>query len=199
MREFGATPIAVLDRLGALDRRTVAIHAIYVSEQEQLLLAEREARVVHNPTTNQYLGDGICDVVELQALGVTVGLGTDADVKPSILDEMRAAAMLQKIRRLDGSALGAGVAYDLGTAQGARALGVPAGDLTAGCAADFLVLDASAIEAWTPPVNALVYRGSDSWVQAAFVGGRRVYAGSPSHLAIRARSELAKVAARVVP
>jgi 5-methylthioadenosine/S-adenosylhomocysteine deaminase len=112
---------------------------------------------------------------------------------------MRAAALLQKIRRLDGSALGAGVAYDLGTAQGARALGVRAGDLTEGCAADFVVLDASAIEAWTPPVNALVYRGSDAWVQATFVGGRRVYAGSPSHLADRARIELAKVAGRVVP
>ena len=199
LRKFGATPIVLLDRLGALSHRTVAIHAIYVSEDEQLLLAERQARVVHNPTTNQYLGDGICDVVELQALGVTVGLGTDADVKPSILDEMRAAALLQKIRRLDGSALGAGVAYDLGTAQGARALGVRAGDLTEGCAADFVVLDASAIEAWTPPVNALVYRGSDAWVQATFVGGRRVYAGSPSHLADRARIELAKVAGRVVP
>ncbi|MGR4065244.1 MAG: amidohydrolase family protein [Vulcanimicrobiaceae bacterium] len=199
LRAFGATPIVLLDRLGALSHRTVAIHAIYVTEEEQLLLAEREARVIHNPTTNQYLGDGICDVVELQTLGVTVGLGTDADVKPSIIDEMRAAALLQKIRRLDGSALGARVAYDLGTAQGARALGVNAGDLTAGCAADFVVLDASTIEDWTPPLNALVYRGSDAWVQAVFVGGRRVYAGSPSHLTLRARAEVAKVAARVVP
>ena len=54
--------------------------------------------------TNQYLGDGICDVRALRELGVTMGLGTDADVKPSLIDEMRAASLLQKILHLDGIA-----------------------------------------------------------------------------------------------
>ena len=101
--------------------------------------------MIHNPTTNEYLGDGICDVVGLQVLGVTTGLGTDADVKPSLIDEMRAASLLQKIRRSDGSALGAATAFALGTAQGARALGVPAGDFLPGHAADYVVLNGSKI------------------------------------------------------
>lgn len=93
---FGTTPIALLESLGALTERTVAIHAIYVSEEEKKAIARSGARVIHNPMTNQYLGDGICDVTELQALGVPMGLGTDADVKPSLIDEMRAASLLQK-------------------------------------------------------------------------------------------------------
>jgi len=194
----GATPIELLDRLDALDERTVAIHAIYVSEREKELLARRRARVVHNPQTNQYLGDGICDVVGLLQLGVTVGLGTDADVKPSGIDEMRAAALLQKIRRTDGSALGAQAAFDLGTAQGAHALGIAAGDFAPGCAADYVVLDASKIDPWSPAINALVYRGEDAWVQGTFVGGKRVYAGSRSALALGAWESVAKVAARLV-
>jgi 5-methylthioadenosine/S-adenosylhomocysteine deaminase len=148
--------------------------------------------------TNQYLGDGICDVAELQALGVTMGLGTDADVKPSLIDEMRAATLLQKIRRTDGSALGARTAFELGTAQGARALGVPTGDLTPGNHADYVVLDASRIDPWSPEVNAVVYRGEDRWVQAAFVGGRRVYTGESSLLAQHARSKLAEIARRTL-
>jgi 5-methylthioadenosine/S-adenosylhomocysteine deaminase len=199
LEQFGATPILLLDRLGALDARTVAIHAIYVTEDEKRLLAERGARVIHNPMTNQYLGDGICDVTGLQALGVTMGLGTDADVKPSLIDEMRAATLLQKLARTDGSALGARAAFELGTSQGARALGVPAGDLLPGNAADYVVLDASRIDSWSPEINALVYRGQDAWVQAAFVGGTRVYTGEPSPAARHARCKLKEIAHRVLP
>ena len=188
LEKFGATPVQLLAQLDALDKRTVAVHAIYVSEDEKRLLAERGARVIHNPMTNQYLGDGICDVLGLQSLGVTMGLGTDADVKPSLIDEMRAASLLQKLARTDGSALGARAAFDLATAQGALALGLQAGDLIPGNAADYLVLDASALDPWTPPVNGVVYRGEDAWVQASFVGGNRVYTGEESPLAQRARA-----------
>jgi 5-methylthioadenosine/S-adenosylhomocysteine deaminase len=194
LARFGATPVALLDRLGALTQRTVAIHAIYLSEQEKEMIARAGARVIHNPMTNQYLGDGICDVVGLRSLGVVMGLGCDADVKPSVIDEMRAATLLQKLRRLDGAAFGAHNAFALGTAQGASALRLDAGDLREGLPADYVVLDASGIDRWSPPLNALVYRGEDSWVQATFVDGRRVYVGEASPLARRARDEVDKIA-----
>lgn len=181
---FGKTPIALLADLGALNERTVAIHAIYVQKDEKEMLARSGARVIHNPMTNQYLGDGVCDVRGLQRLGVPMGLGTDADVKPSIFEEMRAAALLQKVSALDGSALGADTAFALGTVQGAQALRITAGDLQPGAFADYVVLDARKIDPWSPPVNALVYRADDSWVQETFVGGKRVRsagASAPEH------------------
>jgi len=199
LEKFNRTPIALLEDLGALNERTVAIHAIYISDEDRRKIAASGARVVHNPMTNQYLGDGICDVRGLRALGVSVGLGTDADVRPSLFEEMRAAALLQKILHLDGSASRAADAYVMGTSEGARALRVGAGDLVAGCAADFLVLDASQIDPWSAPVNALVYRGQDAWLQAAFVGGRRVYVGEPSPLARRARDATTVLAKRLLP
>lgn len=198
LAKHGATPIALLDRLGALDDRTVAIHAIYITEEEKRLLADRGARVVHNPMTNQYLGDGTCDLVGLRDLGVRVGLGTDADVKPSIVDEMRAAALLQKLHARDGAAFAARDAFALGTSLGAEVLGVPAGDLVEGNAADFVVLGADGIDPWSPAVNAVVYRGEDGWVQATFVGGKRVYFGEPSAIARKAREELASIARRLL-
>lgn len=174
LERFGATPIVLLDRLNALNRRTVAIHAIHITNEEKHLLAQSGARVVHNPMTNQYLGDGICDVCGLQSLGVPVGLGTDADVKPSIIDEMRAATLLQKLAHFDGSALGASSAFELATAQGAAALEVDAGDLREGAFADYCVLDAAGVDPWAPLVPALVYRAESAWVRATYVGGKRV-------------------------
>jgi 5-methylthioadenosine/S-adenosylhomocysteine deaminase len=197
LRDFGRTPVALLDDLGALNERTVAIHAIYLTDADANLLARRGARVIHNPMTNQYLGDGICDVARLQSLGVTTGLGTDANVRPSLIDEMRAAALLQKILHLDGAAFGAAAAFALGTAQGARALRVGGGDLVAGAQADYVVLDASKIDPWSSPLNALIYRGEDGWVQATFVAGRRVFVGESSPLARRAREAAATIAKRV--
>ncbi|HVN69849.1 MAG TPA: amidohydrolase family protein [Candidatus Binatia bacterium] len=196
VRRFGTTPVRLLDELGALNERTVAIHAIYLTEEERELLARRGARVVHNPMTNQYLGDGICDVQRLSALGVPIGLGTDADVRPSLIDEMRAAALLQKTLHLDGAALSAGQAFALGTSQGARVLRVRGGDLVEGAPADYVVLDASKVDPWSPPLNALVYRGEDAWVQATFAGGRRVYVGEPSPLARTATEKTAAIASR---
>ncbi len=198
LRETGRTPIELLADLGALNERCVAIHANYLGEDDSRRLASSGARVIHNPMTNQYLGDGICDVAGLRRMGVTIGLGTDADVSPSLIAEMRAAALLQKIKYLDGSAFPAAEAYALGTSLGARALNVPGGDLVAGAPADYAVLDASRIDPWSPPLNALVYRGEDAWVQATFVAGRRVYVGEPSALAMRARDETAAIASRLL-
>lgn len=197
LERFGKTPVALLESLGALTDRTVAIHAIYLTDDDRASLVRTGARVVHNPMTNQYLGDGICDVAKLQSLGVPMGLGTDADVRPSLIEEMRAAALLQKILHLDGAALGAPQAFSMGTAQGARALGVSGGDLVTGAPADYVVLDASKIDPWSPPLNALVYRGEDAWVQATFANGRRVYVGEPSPVARRAKEMLAAIARRL--
>lgn len=174
LERFGGTPIELLQRLDALDERTVAIHAIYINDREKRMLANAGARVIHNPMTNQYLGDGICDVTALQALGVPMGLGTDADVRPSIIEEMRAASLLQKIARLDGSALGAQTALSLGTAQGAAALAVDAGALREGAFADYIVVDMGAADPWIPAVNHLVYRAENSAVRETYVSGVRV-------------------------
>ena len=194
---FGATPIELLERLDALTRQTVAIHAIYLNDDDRQRLARSGASVIHNPMTNQYLGDGTCDVVGLRGAGVAVGLGTDADVRPSAIAEMRAAALLQKLARRDGAALPARDAFAMGTSEGAAALGVTAGTLTPGAHADYVVLDASQIDPWSPAANALVYRGEDAWVQAVFVDGRRVYVGEPSAQARRAREETAKIVQRL--
>ncbi|MBC5815767.1 MAG: amidohydrolase family protein [Candidatus Eremiobacteraeota bacterium] len=190
----GVTPVELLHRLGVLNERLIAVHAIYISEDEKKRLASAGSRVVHNPMTNQYLGDGTCDVSGLAELGVPMALGTDADVKPSLIEEMRAASLLQKLAARDGSAFDAAASFDLATAQGARALGVQAGALKQGFAADFLIIDASRIDPWSPAVNALVYRAENAWIKETYVSGKQVWNGERSALAQEAGAALTQLA-----
>jgi len=113
-----------------------------------------------------------------------VGLGTDADVRPSIIEEMRAASLLQKLAHLDGSAFGAMSAFALGTSQGAAALGLCAGTLHAGAYADYIVLDIRTADPWVPLHNQIVYRAQDADVRETYVGGKLVrtrHQAPPAH------------------
>lgn len=170
--QSGTTPLRLLENLGVVDERLVAIHAIFLDADEKKMLAKARASVIHNPVTNQYLGDGICDVFGLLDLGVPVGLGTDANVNASILDEMRSASFLQKLARRDAGAFEADRAFRLATSLGAQALGVDAGDFRAGAYADYAVVDLDRLTAPASPlVNALVYRAQTGAVLETFVGG----------------------------
>ncbi|MDE2572651.1 MAG: amidohydrolase family protein [bacterium] len=197
----GLTPIAYLDSLGVLGPQFVAVHAIWQSEEEKDLMGARGAALIHNPVTNQYLGDGIADVVGLRRRGVRVGLGTDCDLRPSIYDEMRAATFLQKTAALDGATLSAREAWLMGTRECASAVGVAAGDFASGLAADWCVVDRThpAFHPWSNPVNQLVYVSDPGIVVETFIGGRKV---SDRRRALRygndrIAAELRKVATRL--
>ena len=107
-RRTGLTPAAYLESLGVLDDRTVAVHATWLTSDEQHLLAARGVKVSHCPESNLKLAAGVAPIPELLALGVTVGLGTDGAASNNNLDlwgEMSLAARLHKVWRLDPTVL----------------------------------------------------------------------------------------------
>ncbi len=193
----GAAPIELLERWEVLTERLVAIHAIYLSDAEKKLLAARGSRIVHNPTTNEYLGDGICDIPRFRELRVPIALGTDADVKPSLIDEMRTAALLQKVAQLDGAALDALAVFDFATRQGAQALSIDCGAFSPRRSADYMVIDASKLDPWAVPINGLVYRGETNWIAQAFVHGKEVWSGEETALQQQSKAAVGKIARRL--
>lgn len=188
LAEHGASPVAWLDQLGAVGPRSVLIHAVWTDRADWDLIAARGAAVIHNPASNMILGDGIAPVPAMLARGITVGLGTDGGCtndRLSVLDEMRMAALLQKVQAHDGQAMGAATAFQLGTAGGADALGLSVGRLEAGRAADALTVDLSDLSMLPgpPTIGHVVYALSAAAVDAVWVGGRPVVAGGrPLHL-----------------
>src|SRR5262245_37538888 len=140
----GLTPIRYLDRLGVLGPRLVGVHCVWLDGAEVELLAERRARVAYCPSSNMILGDGVTRLREMRALGVPVALGTDrgcTNSRLSIFEEMRMAALLQKVTHLDGTAFSAEEAFRLGTVGGGEVLGLPVGEVTPGCLGDLVALD----------------------------------------------------------
>lgn len=177
LRETGLTPIAWLKQQGALSPRTVLIHAVWVDDTDMDLIAEAGSSVIHNPSSNMILGDGIAPVPELLRRGITVGLGTDGGCtndRHSIFDEMRTAALLQKVHARDGKALSADAAYDMGTEGGAQALRINGGKLAPGRLADFmtLCLDDLSLLPGPPTIRHLVYALAPAAIDQVYVGGR---------------------------
>ena len=106
LRDHGATPIRYLDTLGVLGPRMIGVHCVWLDDEEVGLMAERGAGLAYCPSSNMILGDGITRVTEMRRLGVRIGLGTDGGCtnnRLSVFEEMRMAALLQKVRHLDGT------------------------------------------------------------------------------------------------
>ena len=128
LERYGSSPLRALDRIGALTERTALVHGIWLDEGERELLAERGGVLVYNPLTNMALGDGVAKIPDLVARGVPIALGTDANNRLNLFDEMRAVEYLQRVTSLEmgivtgaspdsrGSAL---PLFEMGTANGA--------------------------------------------------------------------------------
>lgn len=140
------TPAGYLDSLGLLDDSTLLAHCVWMGKGDARLLKKRGAKVAHCPQSNMKLGSGLAPIQEFLKEGVTVGLGTDGAASNNSLDllsEMKAAALLAKVRALDARALSARDAVRMATIEGAKALGMEKeiGSLEAGKQADIIILD----------------------------------------------------------
>lgn len=86
------------------------------------------------------------------------------------------AALLQRVRLLDGGALDAATAFELGTRSGAEILGLEAGRIAAGWLADLVAVDLGdpSMHPRSDPLKSVVYAMSDRAVTDVWVHGRRV-------------------------
>jgi 5-methylthioadenosine/S-adenosylhomocysteine deaminase len=140
---YGKTSIEMLDEIGFFDGPTIAAHVVWPTEAEIPILRDRKVGVIHNPTSNMKLASGISPVAKMLEAGVRVGLGTDGPASNNDLDmweEMRLAALLQKVDRMDPTALPASTVLQMATSGGAIAIGLgdQVGSLEAGKRADVI-------------------------------------------------------------
>jgi 5-methylthioadenosine/S-adenosylhomocysteine deaminase len=179
VEHHGVSPVRFLDSLGVLSPRTLMVHCVWVDEGDLTLIAERGARVVHNPSANAFLGDGIAPFRRMLARHIPVALGTDGgctNSRQSVFEEMRMAALLAKAVEADAEAVRAEDVILAGTARGGEALGLPVGRIAADHAADLVVLDLNALSlqpAATAPKQ-VVYAMQPDAIQRVIVGGETV-------------------------
>jgi 5-methylthioadenosine/S-adenosylhomocysteine deaminase len=144
--EYGQPPIAEFRDRGILGPETVLAHCCWLEESERALLAETGTSVAHCPVSNMKLASGVAPVTDLLDRGVNVGLGGDGikeNNRIDVIQEMKQAALLQKVDTLDATRLPARRALRMGTIEGAKALGLgdEIGSLEAGKRADLVLVD----------------------------------------------------------
>jgi 5-methylthioadenosine/S-adenosylhomocysteine deaminase len=181
LARFGQRPVHAIAGLDVELDRMIAVHGCWFDAGERAVLAERGAGLAYCPGSNMFLGDGVTDLVDLVARGVTVGLGTDggcSNNRVSVFDEMRAAALLQKVHRTDGQAIDAETCFDLGTRRGGELLRLPVGRLAPGYRCDVVAVDLDDPSLWPEQALAknLVYALSSRAVSDVVVDGSLVVA-----------------------
>jgi 5-methylthioadenosine/S-adenosylhomocysteine deaminase len=156
------------------------IHGCWLEEDDIRLMAERDVRLVYNPASNMFLGDGVTRIVDMLDAGVKIGLGSDggcSNNRVSVFDEMRMCALLQKVTHLSSEVVSAEVAFRMGTAGSAESLDIPAGRIAPGHYADFVLLDMddpSLQPPWSYEKN-VVYAMTPHAIREVIVGGKSVF------------------------
>lgn len=177
--QTGRSPVEWLEELGVLGVPVLAAHCVHVSEKDMEILAAHGVSVAHCPTSNLKLACGIAPVAEMLKSGVNVGLGTDGVGSAgdlNMMEEMRLAALLAKIRTGNPQALPAPEALGMATWRGAIALGwgKDLGTIEPGRRADGVMIRVDRVHLVPnyDPVANLVYAAQGSDVDSVFVDGR---------------------------
>jgi cytosine/adenosine deaminase-related metal-dependent hydrolase len=135
------SPIALLEKHGALERGPLLIHCVRVDDADIAIMARHRCAVAHCPASNAKFGHGIAPLLPIMAAGIRVGMGSDSvasNNRMDILDEARLAVLIHRAATRKHDAFGAHQALELATIGGARALGLESrvGSLEVGKDAD---------------------------------------------------------------
>ena len=176
---YGMTSILLYDSIDFFDVPTIAAHVVWPTQEEIAILAERKVGVIHNPTSNMKIASGISPVTEMLEAGVRLGLGTDGAASNNDLDmweEMRLAAFLQKVDRMDPTALPATTVLSMATSGGATAIGLgdTVGSIEPGKRADLIQVafdDVHHVPTYDV-ISHLVYVSDEQDVASVIVDGK---------------------------
>lgn len=149
-REYGLTPLALLEREKLLGSNFTAVHAIHVSEREMDQFAATKGTICSCPTTERNLGDGVVSADQLVRRDIAIAVGSDSQTQIDPLEDVRGLDYHLRLTRthrviLDqiGSEELSSRLFTCATVSGARSLMVKGGDFSPGNPADFFTVDLS--------------------------------------------------------
>ncbi|ATZ60670.1 MAG: amidohydrolase family protein [Methanosarcinales archaeon Met12] len=144
MAKYGMCSVRLLDNIGFLGPDVLAAHCVWLSDDDIKILKKSDVKIAHNPTSNMKLASGIAPIPECINNGIVVGIGTDGCASNNTLDmfhEMKMAALLHKVHKLDPTVIPAQEVLKMATINGAHALGIDGGTIAKGKKADIIIVD----------------------------------------------------------
>ncbi len=113
-----------LNNLGVLDRNFLAVHSVWITDEEIELFLKNDVKVSHNPASAMRVL-GFAKIPEMIDKGVIVSIGTDgapASNRMNMIDEMWVTSLIHKGRTHDPSIMPAEEILKMATIKGAKAL-----------------------------------------------------------------------------
>ena len=212
---YGMDNVEYFASIGVLHANSCLAHCVWLNDRELALMRERDARVLHCPSSNLKLGSGVARVPEMLRRGISVSLGADGAPCNNSLDmfrEMRLAALIQKSAH-GPAVMRAQEVLELATTGGAAALGLThaIGSIEPGKQADLVLLDLSGVgmpcvlESAEQIASAIVYSGSPANVDSVMIAGTWLFRKGEfvfleeARLQETAREEIRALLTRVEP
>ena len=185
VREYGLTPAALLAREQIPGPDFTAVHAIHMTGEEIGLLANAGSTICSCPTTERNLGDGIVPADVAMRRGIRFALGSDSQAQIDPWEDARQLDYHLRLQHQQRAVLddidGLGLAqrlFDCATVNGARSLGLPAGECKPGNYADFFTVDLSDVSlAGHSPASLLpilVFTLGRTAIRDVVAGGRTI-------------------------
>lgn len=178
LKNYGKRPFAHVESTGLFENGTLAAHCVWLEDEDIEIIKRHDIRVAHCPGSNLKLASGIAPVQRLLKEGICVGLGTDgasSNNNMDMLEEIRLAALLSKVERMDPESLPAFQSIQMGTEFSAKAVGLKdVGRIEPGCKADIVLISTDGPQ-WHPRhnmVSLLAYSANSSAVDTVLVDGR---------------------------
>ena len=178
-KEHGTTPIRYADSLGVFDVPTIVAHAVYATEEDIGIMAEKGVSVTICPKSNMKLGNGFAPAERFLEAGINVCLGTDgcgSNNSLNMFQEMNAAALVYKGANRKAQCVGAAEVLKMATVNGAKAIGWDGelGVIREGAIADLILINLN--EPQFIPANniisGLVYSSTGAEVDTVIIDGR---------------------------
>lgn len=180
-QDYGKTPVEYLYDSGILDKNTLLVHCVWVSDNDIALIKESGASISHCPESNMKLASGVAPVEAFLKAGIQTGIGTDGSASNNNLDmfaEMDSAAKLHKVHNLNPSVAAAATILKMATIDGAHAIGLGAetGSLDVGKLADITIIDANKphLVPMYNPVSHIVYSATGADVRDVIIEGEQI-------------------------
>ncbi len=181
LEQYGKTPVAVMQEIGMFEREVLAAHCVHITDEDIEILSDNKVGIAHNPGSNMKLGNGVAPLTKLIDKNVLVGLGTDGPASNNNLDmfeEIRLAALLQKVINESPVSINAEQALALSTCSGAKALKRDdIGVIEAGKKADLTIIDFNQphLQPEGDPIANIVYSAAASDVETVIVDGKILF------------------------
>lgn len=176
----GVPTVTHLNNLGVLDKNLLAVHTVWLTDEEVDLFAEHQVKVSHNPAAAMRVL-GFAKIPQMLKKGICVSLGTDgapSNNRMTLIDEMWLTSLIHKGWRLDPTVVKAQEIIHMVTNAGAKALlwEDEIGALKPGMKADLIIInpDTASMLPLHDPIANLVTSMHSSNVESVMCNGEWV-------------------------